>query len=264
VFTQDSIWLIELTTSRNLYDPDSKSLPIDDAIVTIIEINGQSTCDMFHQGNGIYQSMDCYPEKSHRYKLIVESPKYGKVTATSNVPTGGLARVQQVNNEEGEINIQIELQDSSLLKNHFIWDLVEVTVIEEVTKEVTGGIEKINIGGWLDGRGNNNPIKTGTTSGVSSAELINNQGIISSTLSARSGDIKSETVLEEGQIITKKTMLRVMTVSAELFNYYKSIEDYIIYEGYQTSFEEPIKTYSNIDGGTGLFAGFTVQYLDFQ
>ena len=253
-----------MSTSRNLYDPDSKSLPIDDAIVTITEINGQSTCDMFHKGNGIYESNDCYPEKAHRYRLTVNSPKYGVVSGTSNVPTGGVAKIEKICDEEGEVNIRLQLQDSSQFKNHFIWDLVEVTIIEEVPTEVTGGIEGINIGGWLSGRNGNNPIKTGSTSAISSSDLLDNEGVISSNLYARSGDIKTITVIEGGQVITKKTMLRVMTVSTELFEYYKSIEDYVIYEDYQPSFEEPIKTFSNINGGTGLFAGYTVQYLDVQ
>lgn len=264
VFTQDSVWLIELTSSSNLYDPSSVSLPIEDALVTIIEDNGQSACDMYHLGAGIYQSNDCFPEANQHYKLIVESPKYGIATARSNVPVGGKATVEKVCTNNGEIKIELELQDSSQHKNHFIWDLVEVTVIEEIKKELTKGIETINIDKWLDGRGNNNPIKIGSTSAITPIDLLSSEGKHTSTLTAQNGDIKSITTIEGGQTITTKTMLRVMTVSPEFFKYYKSIEDYIIYEDYKTSESEPIRTFSNIDGGVGLFAGYTVQYLDVQ
>ena len=62
IFTSDSIWTIELRTTSNHYDPNSMSVPVEDAAIIISKDNGQTPCEVFHVGEGIYKSDDCFPE----------------------------------------------------------------------------------------------------------------------------------------------------------------------------------------------------------
>ena len=55
-------------------------------------------------------------------------------------------------------------------------------------------------------------------------------------------------------------MLKLMTVSPELYNYYKSMEAYLKYNDTSSSVAEPQKLFSNVEGGLGIFAGYSIQY----
>ena len=63
---------------------------------------------------------------------------------------------------------------------------------------------------------------------------------------------------------SKVPMLRLMTVSEDLYEYYKSLEDYLKYNNNSASVIEPQKIYSNIKGGYGIFAGYSVQDIPIQ
>ena len=68
----------------------------------------------------------------------------------------------------------------------------------------------------------------------------------------------------DGQPMTTviETKLRVMTVSEELYKYYKSIEDYLEFQGYQSSISESRIVYDNIEGGVGIFAGYNSDFYN--
>jgi hypothetical protein len=53
--------------------------------------------------------------------------------------------------------------------------------------------------------------------------------------------------------------LKVMVVSSELFEYLKTYEEYRQNEIKNTSISEPVKVYSNIENGLGIFGGYSLK-----
>jgi hypothetical protein len=268
IFTADSLWQFELSTSENIFDPDSKSEKITDATIVVVEANGQLACNVEHIGNGLYKSDGCNPKVKNSYTLYINSPSYGSARATSTVPVAVNASVKLVSDLDGKSTFEVILVDESEDNNYYIWDLVEVELrdtnfVEQIESKTTS----IDIESWIDDLSN----EVGTIKGraLSSQLSISDDnfdgGTLSTTLIANNDLITSIFKSnEQGIDIEVKTMLRVMTVSKELFEYYRSIETYLAYEDFKTSISDPTIVYSNIEGGIGLFAGYTVQYLNIQ
>ena len=265
LFTEDSIWLIKLNTSSSAYIPDSKSEPITDATIIITEPNGTSECKLLHTGNGEYRSKGCLPKSEKNYNIIVSSPKYGIVTASSSIPKNAKVTVQDAKIVNDETIINFTVEQTSILEDFYIWDLVEVKYAEDgdTSKIKTKPSGPLNIQNWIDN------INTEITH-------IKDRNLTSTISAVGYGDagstfnetIKTRSILinppQDTSSVTykTKTMLRVMTVSKELYQYFKSIEYYLGYKDYNTSFHEPYSVFNNVKGGVGIFAGFSVEYAD--
>ena len=55
-----------------------------------------------------------------------------------------------------------------------------------------------------------------------------------------------------------------MTVSKDLYDYYRSIEIYRLRGQVNSSITQPVEVYTNIDGGLGIFAGLAAEVLDIR
>ena len=265
IFTSDSTWTLSLTTSRNLLDENSKILPITDASVVISENNGQTVCLLKHMGEGIYKSADCfgYPEK--QYSITISSPIYGQAEASSRIPSPALITdVKLIHLENEETKIDFNIQDNSTSNNYFIWSLVDIP--EKVAEDQPNSpAVNLDVTKWVSEISKNlTSIKINNSTSVLSAEESINSPIIKSSVITRNdllliNDNPNDPPSPSNPKMV--TYLRVMTVSDELYKYYKSIENYIQYKDKNTSAYESEFIYSNVKGGIGVFAGYSVQYL---
>ena len=69
---------------------------------------------------------------------------------------------------------------------------------------------------------------------------------------------------DEGGKVEYKYELRVMSISAELYQYYSSVEEYLnSHENNNHSNQVPYDIYTNVTNGLGIFAGFSESVIQF-
>ncbi len=273
VFTADSSWIVNLSTSRNVFDENSKSLPVEDAKVVIYERNGQLACQLEHHGNGEYRSITCTPSMEKNYRLSVSSSEYGNVMAYSSLPSKAIVKLNTIDSVGDKTIIDFSIEEQPSSNNYYIWDLVDVRidnsqVVTEPTVEVG---TRINMQNWIDDLTDDvyhiKSKKLSSQQSVASYSFDGNTFVtsIAADHSLITKPVEPNSTTGGGQVSNKvKTMLRVMTVSEELFQYYQSIEQYLAYDQYKVSFAEPATVYNNIENGIGIFAGYTVEYLEIK
>jgi hypothetical protein len=262
IFTNDSIWVIQLTHTTSVFQKEIKNNYIDDAVIAITDQNGFLACNMYHEGKGIYKSSGCTSSFEKNYKVSIYSKKYGSVEASSQVPS--LTKVEDVkittsNEIENATEIEFKILDKFVDKNYYIWSVVNVdTSTSSVVSNITSRLE---YGSWItEIEEQFNTVSSGKLSystSVAGSELQYTNSItklVTNNVFRKEG---SE-VSDEKNIVP---MLKLMTVSPELYTYYKSMETYIKYNGTNTSVVEPQKLFTNIKGGLGIFAGYTIQYV---
>lgn len=243
-------------------------LPIEDATIIISEPNGTSDCHLTYIADGEYISEGCYPENEKQYIISVYSPTYGKVSSSSSIPKKAKITVEKsvINDEETTIDFTVEEQSD--LEDYYIWDLVDVLYSEETDPAepfIKPG-KKININNWVETIEDEiNDIKNNNlTSNISTIGGGDAGSTFKESIKTKTDRITRESLTSTGPKgeLKTKTMLRVMTVSKELYEYFKSIESYLSYKDYNPSFHEPITVFDNIEGGIGIFAGYSVEYAD--
>ena len=269
IFTLDSTWVIKLTYTKSVFDELDTSNYIEDAKIIITDQSGQGVCDLYYAGKGIYKSFNCKPSYEKEFKILVNSKKYGTISSSSTVPQKSkIEYIKILENSEidntNEIEFQIEGQN--LDNKYFIWSVVEVDTSSKQSGH-TNPIESnpLDLNSWVnDIREQAHLVKIGklnSSLALSGLELEANDNTTSI--------ITTKKFYKDGETpppaqASKVPMLRLMTVSEDLYEYYKSLEDYLKYNNNSASVIEPQKIYSNIKGGYGIFAGYSVQDIPIQ
>lgn len=265
IFTNDSIWVVTLTHSQSIFDESADKPYIDDATIVITNKVGAQECQLFHTGKGIYKSFRCTSGQDEYYKISVYSPQYGSVTAESTIPAiAELTNIQVSSSDEYEdaSEISFNIQDNSVEDNYYIWSVVEVdTSLHSVHDE--SGL-KLDTRQWV-----NDVSKelSGSTSGklntsLSASEFDLENLTTSPKLITSKFNGKGEQQGGGSNVKNKVWMIRLMTVSSDMYRYFNSLQDYVRASNNQNSTVDPSKLYSNVKGGLGIFAGYTVRYYE--
>ncbi len=229
--------------------------------MTVTNKNGEQVCKLYHEGKGIYKSSNCVSDYDELYKINVYSEKYGVVSAQSKVPNKSSINNLKINISKEFDNaseIEFKIEDKSPDKNYYIWSIVDVdTLLNKVRDDQNS---KLDFKLWIS------EIKQ-QFDNVTSGKLSNAVSFTDLEIDANSTtklvtnkNLKRDGTQVEPAQVNVVPMLKLMTVSPELFNYYKSMETYLKYGGNNSSVAEPQELYSNVEGGLGIFAGYSIQY----
>ncbi len=263
IFTNDSIWLISLTHTTSALKPSTADNIIKDAIIAITDKTGGQVCKLyFNSKTGYYQSSGCTCGYEEEYKIAVYSPTYGAVQATSKVPLKTKIenlKISVSTEDENAQEVQFKIKDNSPDKNFYIWSVVDVDTSRNLI--VNDESQKLDFSSLV--KELRKEVAT-----VSSGKFSN---IVITT------DVEVESANQVTKLVTKKfrtetddpilneknvvPMLKLMTVSADLFEYYKSLGNYLKYNQTNSSITEPQKVFSNVKDGYGIFAGYSIQYI---
>ena len=238
-----------------------------DATVLVTELNGTGGCRLIHRGNGIYESEDCEPESEKTYKIFVDAPGYRSITAVSSVPKKAIVEVKPLETGDDIGRLEFSIMKQSKLEDYYIWDLIQDTIF--ISPKGDSIISASNI----DGFDPHKLIKE-LSDDIINPKFQNRTNSLSATSNGPVGNIIDKNIIGDLDIFNTKrpevapgdttilTRLRVMTVSQELFKYYKSVENYLQFEDYQTSITESRSIYNNVRGGVGIFAGYSYEKFD--
>lgn len=266
IFSLDSTWIIKLTYTTSVFAPKDTLNFIDDAKIIITDQSGQGVCDLYYAGKGIYKSIQCKPGYNQNFSIFVNSKKYGSVFSTSVVPQkSSLEYIKKIENSDIENTNEIEFQikDQNLDNKYFIWSIVEVDTSKKETGQSTSfETVPLDIKSWVDDiKEQAHLIKSGKLNSSLALSGIELEANDFTTTIYTTKKIYTEDDPPPPAQISKVPMLRLLTVSEDLYQYYKSLEDYLKYNNNNASVIEPQKIYSNIEGGYGIFAGYSIQYI---
>lgn len=269
IFTNDSIWLIKLTHTTSIFDKSDASNYVSDAKIIVTDAKGESVCEFVHIGKGIYQSHSCKYSYEKEFKIFANSKKYGSVSSSSTIPTKAAieyVKLKEVSELDNANEIEFQFKDQNIDNKYFIWSIIDVDTSHVGSGQNNGTLNSpLDIKTWVDDINDQAHLvkngKLNSSLALSGEELEANDNT-TSIFTTRKFYRDGETPPADDA--KKVPMLRLMTVSEDLYQYYKSLEDYLKYNNNNASVIEPQKIYSNINGGYGIFAGYSIQYIPIQ
>lgn len=255
VFTVNQPWVVKLTYSRDLLDHKTKITPITDAEVEVIEKSTGRIIPLEQDIDGVYKSDIYRPQADKTYELRVNVEGYPQITSSSMAPKN--AQVEIISDVVERVDF--EIRDAG--QNYYIWNLIfsnpsnpiDTTYITD-PKNLVSSINKYNnIAGYLSDLTNPNP-NDAESQGTKSSLFLPNPNNGSNT---GSGQVPDSTI----QI---KRYLRFLTVSKDLYSYYKTVEKFNASDNHNSSFSQNPEIHSNIKNGLGIFAGYTESYKEIK
>lgn len=252
-FTVNKPWVVSLTYSRDLLDHKTKITPVTNAEVEIIEKSTGLIIPLREVEDGIYTTDINPPKADKTYELKVNVEGYPQVTSSSMAPKN--AQVEILSDVVERVDFEIK----DIGQNYYIWNLIFTNTSTPIDttyapdpKNLVSSINKYNnIAGYLIDLSNPNPNDAESQGPKSSLYLPDGEGSNSG-----SGQIPDSTA----QV---KRYLRFLTVSKDLYAYYKTVEKFG-FDNHNSSFSQNPEIHTNIKNGLGIFAGYTETYKEIK
>ncbi|HPQ20412.1 MAG TPA: DUF4249 family protein [Saprospiraceae bacterium] len=300
IFSSDSSWVVNLSTTKNAFDPESTFNEIDDAEVEIFDVMGNKLCSLYNQGKGNYTNINFYPVDNQLYTVKVHHSVLGDVEASSMTPSK--PDVENVEWVEGTIensrNISFELINNEYSDEVYIWDIVTINESTNVTSNyaipnilipeknkntfnftVNSGASiitdprvltesKENLGKNIVNISYNQSndddaimvIFSNDSSGGNSGEGNGDGGN-----NGGDDDHNGSNGNNSGKDLTNaKKYVRLMTVSNELYQYFVSLENYYKNQYVGSSINSQNEIYSNVNNGFGIFGAYTTLLIPIE
>ena len=260
-------WNIEISKSKNVLDPNQIEF-LDKAIVKIVEVESSESYFLKSKGNGRYTHDSENIISGMVYEVQVSFPGLETVKARAKVPDPVEARVTFAEtllyDEKLALRVDFEIKDDPNSKNFYIYEILNLFPNAPYDPNVTPFLES-PIKSWLSSVDGNTGYINDSSEKQSKLFITDNnfRGSILNT-SLVSFVEYQEINPEQPANIDKtayipdfsKSKLKVTVASQEMFEYYKSLELVIQQRALNSSISTPIKPYSNIENGLGIFAGY--------
>lgn len=270
IFNPNDQWQVDISKSANLLDVNSYIEKIEDAYVTVENLETGLITELVHTSNatnkGTYYSA-FRPREDASYRIIVEKDGFTTASAVDQIPTDidvvfldtSLVEV------EGELALKIDfkINDNASEENFYVWDLL-----------------------YTQEEGNNNDILPSVTDATlesvdDNAEILNEENNFQSKLFLRDDNFNgveyntsfftyNEEIVENSNPSSTETetdlklQLRVLSVSKDLYNYLKSVEASYRSQNLNTSNINPLDINSNVEGGLGIFGAYKMHLIDIE
>jgi len=254
LFSPDTTWQVQLTTTAPLNRLKEIS-PITNGVITVKDVERNSTLTLQHQQEGWYTSSQERPIATTNYQLSVQVDGYNSLQAIDQIPQAFKASIEQYDtvtyrNVLG-YNFGLRIEDNPTAANYY---LITITYIIERD----GYVYTIPTGHFsLDNNSDNEDIELDhdrLTKSYLRDVNFNGQAYLTSV-------IGTDTLLNYFNELDKiKAIIQVKSISEVGYEYEKSIEIFRL--SGDDIFIEPIRIFSNVDNGLGIFAGYVEQRLE--
>lgn len=264
LFTTDAPLNVFVESSRNILDTSSYIQHIENATVLLKDEDGNLISQLEHMGANRYEYLSFDAEVGKRYTLEVSSEGYQTASATSMIPpkveTQLLDKEIVIIEKDAFIDMEVELRDNDDNDNFYVWEVVkdyqpslvnEISLDQLLKTEILLSSEDKN----LDRLATHDvfqskmflkDVKFANTTYETSFKAIDNTN--------------GPVVLTPDEVFSDKQM-RVVTASESMYKYYRSVESYRIKGVSNSSITDPVKLYSNVENGLGVFAGYNEEVI---
>jgi hypothetical protein len=257
-FTPDSVWSAKITLNRHILD-DGSFKPVDDAFV-VVHNEGQPVDTLISRGNGFYASDNGKPVIGASYEITATSPKWGTVSATSQVPvqtpiaTMEFEVIDDAVNQGTKLQCILTFDDKSGERNFYMVSMVVETMYHDRN---TGREFKYR---QHIGLRSKDPSMNDETRWSQEGILFNDILI--------EGRKTTLTLDAEGWYGTNdpnrkvKYFFYLRTLSEHFYNYKTTMILQNNAEG--DPFAQPVLVYNNVRDGFGIFAGYSVAQVIYE
>ena len=274
LFTNDSIFKINVSQTTNFNQSSVKFIP--DAEIILSEENNDIVSQFEYTGNGIYKSINGYkPVLNKKYKIEINHPELGQIKSSNKIPVSPNIllinkRDSVFTDEDGYYmsEADITIQDNPNEKNWYEFELTAYYY-----DDYSG----------IPGYGDSNQIDTvphKRTLYITSNDIVlTNEGLtdyypsyypLSDTLfNGLTYTLKLQYLppqdilgINDAEYNLAKNYKLTVTVRSVTEEYYKYRKKLIIHLENQSGdvwdgMGNPVQMYSNIEGGYGIFAGYS-------
>ena len=257
LFNTDSLWDVEISASRYIYDTNSIPL-INDAEVTISDSEG-NIFSLTNYGDGNYHSVSEKPEIEKEYTIVVKHDDYVDVRATSQLP--GELIVDNIDWHDqiyigGDLfrKINVTFQDSQG-KDYYLVRM-SGAFWEEAIDIVSGLLDTVLVVYPMYFFSKNAAVEEINSNSLQTSISFTDDIFNGSTYTIDLllyefyfGNIYEESKLES-------IYISISRISEEYFLYEKSYKKYTS-TNENSMFAQPTQVYTNIENGLGVFAGYS-------
>lgn len=239
VFAEDTPWQVLVQRTVGIQEESVIPSVIDHAIVTIEGSNG-SFLELAHKGGGFYYADASLPQLGVTYTLKVEADGYNSVQATDQIPTS--ERVKNVQYSGDGQRIEILLEDEENVENYYE---ISVFVFPQIVQQ---GFSVLNaeLAEQMRRFAIQDPFSPYVDRPDVTIALIND-----SPFDGKQFNL-SLSMIHGGQNLSTY----VRSTSKAYYNYYlsKTVQENTA----GLPFAEPAPLKSNVLGGQGIFAGYSL------
>ena len=265
LFSPDSLLQVHVSESCHITDTSCEFNFISDAQVQIKDEAENILAILTHQGNGIYSPDNLSLNHQYTYKLEVTHPGKKSITTQNQIPKEFSCNFlgKKETTYEGNVawTFEVEINDNPEEKNYYILEgFIEILDGEHMTnyeEEQNGYLIPHTAHYTNDINTDNKTLTAGLDLSFILYPLRNvflpddnfNGQVYKTKFGIRDIDVY------EQHLENSRAHIFVKSVSKEMYEYYKSIEKYRLFQN--NIFSEPEIIYSNINEGIGIFAGYT-------
>lgn len=251
IFTaNDTIW-IELSESRNVLFEGAMPT-ITDAALKLTDSNGAVLGDFIHQSDGNYYLSTVLPIAGNRYGITASKAGFESVSAFSSAPE--LINVTSIDTvskaDISEMEFTINFTDNAAEKNYYSISITGYYGYEDEFGEIvywennyfsTKEFYVVNGGAGIGEDGTKND-----TEFYFPDDLIDGDNI----------SFKSTIYFPAANEYPVYFIVKVASLSEDLYKYKVTYANYLNTQG--SPFAEPVRVYSNIENGFGIFGGSSI------
>jgi len=271
VFAPGELLNVHLATTRKILNPDSKISNITSADVEITDNKTSVVYRLNHVGEGNYQSDDFRPSFGGSYSVIAHAEGFRSVEATSSVPVQAFVTQTDVYqgdfSESGdmrELFVNLEFYSEATETQYYIWEIIN----EDRPTSNTFDFNDVADGPvLLYSEDSRTESVLADESFQTRVFLVDDgsQGLVQTSFVTMTDPVIAfqfgDDTDEDADVLLK---VRAMTVSKDLYEYFKSIEIYRLRGEINSSITQPVDIYSNVEGGLGIFGGLTSEILNIE
>lgn len=226
-FTPEEDWQVQLYRSRGILDNDPYEL-ISDAAVEIVE-DDAVIATLTEVYPGFYQMDEgTRPQAGHKYTLHASAPALEAIEATDSIPTA--VEIQDIDLNYGATieNITVHFSDPPDVKNYY-----QISILQEM--------EGYTFPIYFE----TDDLIFETQGGIDAEEAFFDDALIAGQ------DYGLKLRVYPAEPVDKIYVL-LLSLSESYYNYMQSTKDLD-----DNPFVEPMRAFTNISNGFGIFAGFS-------
>ena len=257
LFCTDSLWEVELSASKYIYDTVDISY-INNAQITISDSDGNSFL-LTNMDNGIYKSTNEQPEIGKIYTLNVSHDDYDNVSASNQLP--GEIAIDNISWEEptfvdGDIYRKINLTFQDSPEDDYYLIRINTGLWEYFENYETGKLDSVYFEFSIPLMSQNiNPNENDKWPETTLSFTDNVFNGTQYTIDLLMPEYYFTWEEKEIDIGIEKIYISMSKISQEYYWYSSSYRAYL--ESQNAMFAQPTQVYTNIENGLGIFAGYS-------
>ena len=258
IFSPDSLWSINVSTTKNIFDSESQIENIVDAKVILEDRSLNIDIPIENLGNGVYSSIGFLPKEGHQYEIFVQKEGYERAHSFTYVPSYAKVEIskKEVVNTFNDVvyKLSIDIEDDPNQQNYYVWEIVTdkknagVVYKEEEFEELQD---------FLSSSFPVNQPKTGINTALSADGIFNGSSYSEEFFIVPSGKVTDGPGSGPIEVDNERLYLKVKSVSQDLYLYHESLKSYKNSANVNTSISSPLSIFSNIENGLGLFGAYS-------